>query len=90
MPENSPQKPLARTSATPAERRKFWLLVGLGGVVIVLFWVALLPFSLRQDAPATAGPRTFFQKIGEQISLTGIIFNKTREVETAVTEQEQQ
>lgn len=87
MPENNPQKPLVRTSATPAERRKFWLLVGLGGVVIVLFWVALLPFSLRQTTPETAGPRSFFQRIGEELSLTGIIFNKTREVESATSSQ---
>lgn len=87
MSDQRPLSPTPPTSATPQERRKFWMLVGLGGVVIVLFWFALLPMSLRQSGPEAAGPRTFFQKIGEQFSFGGIIFNKTREVESAVTEQ---
>ncbi|MCW1929853.1 MAG: hypothetical protein KIH62_000890 [Candidatus Kerfeldbacteria bacterium] len=72
-------------SATPQERRKFWILVGLSGVLIVLFWVATLPLSSDSNN-GPAGPATFFQKIGQQISLSGLIFKKAGEVQNTLND----
>jgi hypothetical protein len=69
---------------TPEEKRKFFVLVILSGVVVVLIWIATLPFNLQQDGPATAGPKTFFGTIAEQLSSAsriGDLYNDVRDAQ---------
>ncbi|HLD21374.1 MAG TPA: hypothetical protein VJB65_00570 [Patescibacteria group bacterium] len=53
---------------TDDQRKKFTTLVIMAGIVIVLFWVLLFPWSYRPDENAPAGPKEFFQAIGNEIS----------------------
>lgn len=84
MPQHFPD-PHQKQSSTPQERRKFWVLVVCAGIVVVLFWIATMPWILREE-DAGPGPRGFFQKIGEMFSFADIIFNKTNEAQDAITD----
>lgn len=55
---------------TEKDRRRFTVLVVLGFVVVVLFWIWTMPFSKKVHAgeATAAGPRAFFGVIGDQIA----------------------
>lgn len=57
-------------STTPHERRKFAVLVVLGCIVVVLIWIWTLPFNFRKVENGPAGPRQFFNVLGDQVSAT--------------------
>lgn len=84
MNELAPKIPPTPTM-TEKDRRKFVLLVILGGIVVVLFWIALLPLTLRTEK-GVAGPSDVFNTIKEELSLTGVIFNKTKDVQDVLSE----
>ena len=57
-------------SATPHERRKFVVLVCFGFVVVLLIWIWTLPFNFRKSEDGPAGPRQFFNVLGDQVGTT--------------------
>lgn len=59
-----------KPSATPHERRKFAVLVVLGCIVVFLIWIWTLPFNFRRVEEGPAGPRQFFNVLGNQVSAT--------------------
>lgn len=59
-----------KPSATPHERRKFVVLVVLGCIVVFLIWIWTLPFNFRRVEEGPAGPRQFFNVLGNQVSAT--------------------
>ncbi len=65
-----PQFQEPQPTATPRERRKFVVLVSLGFVVVLLIWIWTLPFNFRKPEEGPAGPRQFFNMLGDQVSTT--------------------
>ncbi|OGY87182.1 MAG: hypothetical protein A2233_03590 [Candidatus Kerfeldbacteria bacterium RIFOXYA2_FULL_38_24] len=58
-------------SSTPEHQRKLVFLSILGGVVIVLVWLAAWPFNFRNDQQGTISTNTFFQVITGNLA-TGV------------------
>ncbi len=66
-PVSKSKQPEAPTpSATPEERRKFTVLVWLGGVIVLLVFIASIPFTLSRGQDDPIG--VLFGSISEGIS----------------------
>lgn len=62
------QKRHAFVPSTPEQRAKFWTLIALAGVVIVMFWLLVLPFHLRSARDETLDGSNVISVIGKPFS----------------------
>lgn len=66
------------------ERKKLTVLVVLCSVVIILFWIATLPFSYSENEKQAAGPKDFFSKVGNQFEGSGESVERANTITDAI------
>ncbi|MBI2410704.1 MAG: hypothetical protein HYV32_02320 [Candidatus Kerfeldbacteria bacterium] len=65
MPARSGKKTSTpQPTVTPKQQRKFALLVSLACLILILFWIATLPFNLTTPRNGTPGAKQLFHNIG--------------------------
>lgn len=72
-----------QTKPQQPEDKKFVVLVILASVLILLLWVATIPFNFHSRDNGAAGPRAVLQFIGEQISTSRDSIKNARDITNA-------
>lgn len=68
MPNQDNEQQTEHQKERHPDEKKFVVLVILASVLILLLWIATLPFNFHSRGDGAAGPQNVLQFIGEQIS----------------------